>query len=98
MLSMSEQAARLRPAPMAKDSNRPFLSPRLAGIPLIMLSAARRPCLTKRSGAKTQPRPAQAGGPLGQVLTTGEAGDKGAECRFGGNSCRFHRYLAGNGG
>src|SRR6478752_4735286 len=44
MLSISEQAVRLRPAVNAKAKNRPFLSPWLAGIPLIMLSAARRRC------------------------------------------------------
>src|SRR5258707_15682240 len=43
MLSMSEQAARLRPAVNAKTRNRPLLSLCLAGIPLLMLSPARRP-------------------------------------------------------
>src|SRR5882757_3354627 len=43
-LSMSEQAARPRPAVSAKARNRPLLSPCVAGIPLIMLSAARRRC------------------------------------------------------
>src|SRR5882672_11218898 len=37
MLSMSEQAARLRPAVSAKARNRPLLSPYVAGSPLIML-------------------------------------------------------------
>src|SRR5471032_2292548 len=41
-LSMSEQAARPRPAVSAKARNRPLLSPCVAGIPLIMLSDARR--------------------------------------------------------
>src|SRR5882757_1401262 len=91
-LSTSEQAARPRPAVSAKARNRPLLSPCVAGIPLIMLSAARRRCPPPKPADKeiwrqnpTPAAPARTRGPLRQVLPSRAGGDKGAHCRFGGN-------------
>src|SRR5579863_5868798 len=57
MLSRSEQAVRPRPAVNTHASRRPDLRPRLAGIPLILLSAAGAPAPNKGGGTH-QPQPA----------------------------------------
>src|SRR5579863_2881206 len=56
ILSRSEQAVRPRPAVNTHASRRPDLRPRLAGIPLILLSAAGAPA-PKREAARINPNP-----------------------------------------
>src|ERR1043165_3316372 len=57
ILSISAQAVRPRPAVSTHARRRPDLRPRLAGIPLILLSAAGAPA-PERGAARFQPQPA----------------------------------------
>src|SRR5258706_15718138 len=98
MLSISEQAVRLRPAVNAKAKNRPFLSPCRAGIPLIMLSAARRRCpAPMRPKIEFGAQPPRHYGPGGLPASLNQQGGtgQGITMPLGAEICMFPPGLAG---
>src|SRR5476651_1317398 len=100
-LSMSEQAARPRPAVSAKARNRPLLSPCVAGIPLIILSDARRYDQVGRlRNLAPKPNPGRSRKRVRTLvasLTQQGGREQGSTLPLWRKSASFHRDLAGIG-